>query len=45
MYGKKMVESANKGTEAAEELAGSLMVFMPLGEFKWAITQCDFFRQ
>ena len=42
-YGKKAVESANKGTEAAEEPAGSLTVSMPLGEFKWAITQRGLF--
>ena len=28
MYGKKAVESANKGTEAAEELTRSLTVSM-----------------
>ena len=37
-YSKKAVESANKGTEAAEEPTGSLTVFMPLGGFKQAIT-------
>ena len=42
MYSKKAVESANKGTEAAEEPTRSLTVSMPLGEFKWAITQRGF---
>ena len=42
MYSKKAVESANKGTEAAEEPTGSLTVSMPLGEFNQAITQRGF---
>ena len=36
------MESANKGTEAAEEPTGSLTVSMPHREFKRAITQCGF---
>ena len=41
-YSKKALESANKGTEAAEEPTGSLTVSMPLGGLKWAITQRGF---
>ena len=36
MYSKKAVESANKGTEAAEEWTGSLAVSKPLVKFKQA---------
>ena len=41
-YSKKAVESANKGTEAAEEPTGSLTISMPLEEFKQTITQRSF---
>ena len=43
-YSKKAVESANKGTEAAEEPTRSLTVSMPLGEYKQAITQHIFLQ-
>ena len=43
MYVSKAVESANKGTEAAEEPTRSLTVFMPLGKFIRAIAQRVFF--
>ena len=39
MYGKKVVDSANNGTEAAEEPTKLLTVSMPLAMFKRAITQ------
>ena len=42
MYGKKAVDSADNGTEAAEEPIKLLTVSMPLALFKRAITQCGF---
>ena len=38
-YGKKVVDGANKSTEATEEPTKFLTVLMPLAMFKWAITQ------
>ena len=38
-YGKKAVDSANDGTETAEEPTKLLTVSMPIAMFKWAITQ------
>ena len=37
-YGKKMVDSANNGTEATEEPNKLLTISMPLAMFKRAIT-------
>ena len=39
-YGKKAVDSANNGTETAEEPTKLLTVSMLLAMFKWAIAQC-----
>ena len=39
IYGKKVVDSANNGTENTEEPTKSLTVSMPLAMFKRAITQ------
>ena len=39
-YGKKAVDGTVESTEAAEEPTKLLTVYMPLGLFKWAITQC-----
>ena len=39
-YGKKAVDGTVESTEAAEEPNKLLTVSMPLGLFKWAITQC-----
>ena len=38
MYGKKVVDSANNGTEAAEEPTKFLTVFMLLAMFNWSLT-------
>ena len=40
MYGKKVVDSANNGTETTEEPTKLLSVSMPLAMFKQTITQC-----
>ena len=40
IYGKKVANSANNGTEATEEPTKLLSEFMPIAMFKWAITQC-----
>ena len=40
IYGKKAVDSADNGTETAEELTKLLIVSMLLAMFKQAITQC-----
>ena len=41
-YGKKVVDSANNGTEATEEPTILLTVSMLSAMFKRAITQCGF---
>ena len=42
-YGKKAVDVTVESTEAAEEPNELLTVYMPLGLFKWAITQHGFY--